>query len=112
MAKTTKEIQVKKSVALKTDIPNRVLIKPLISEKGALFATQNKYQFQVGETATKATVKIAVEMIYGVKPVSVNIVNTEDKTVRFRGRPGLKYGFKKAIVTLPKGNTINVYEGV
>ena len=112
MTKTNNEIKVKKSVELKTDMPNRVLIKPLISEKGAHLATENKYQFQVGEKATKTTVKKAVEMIYGIKPVAVNIVNTEDKQVKFRGRPGLKYGFKKAIVTLPKGNTINVYEGV
>lgn len=112
MAKTKSEAQIKKSVDLKTDLPNRVLVKPLISEKGALFATQNKYQFQVSAKATKTTVRKAVELIYGIKPVAVNMVNTEDKNVRFRGRPGVQYGFKKAIVTLPKGSTINVYEGV
>lgn len=112
MAKTKNEVKPIKSVDLKTDIPNRILVKPLISEKGALLATANKYQFEVSIKATKATVKKAVEMIYGIKPIAVNIINTEDKNVRFRGRSGVQYGFKKAIVTLPKGNTINVYEGV
>lgn len=112
MAKTKNEVKTIKPVDLKTDIPNRVLVRPLISEKGALLATDNKYQFEVGSKATKATVRKAVEMIYGIKPVAVNIINTEDKNIRFRGRPGVRYGFKKAIITLPKGMTINVYEGV
>lgn len=112
MATTKNDTQIKKSVEIKTDLPNRILIKPLISEKGALIAGQNKYQFQVSSTANKGSVKKAVELIYGVKPTAVNIINTQDKNIRFRGRRGVRYGVKKAIITLPKGITINVYEGV
>jgi large subunit ribosomal protein L23 len=112
MATTKNETKVKKSVEIKTDLPNKILIKPLISEKGALIAGQNKYQFEVSATANKGSVKKAIEMVYGVKPTAVNILNTQAKNVKFRGRKGVRYGIKKAIITLPKGITINVYEGV
>lgn len=90
----------------------RVLVKPLVTEKAAKIGAQNKYAFVVASNANKIMVARSIEHVYGIKPVNVNIINFKGKIVssrRFRGR---RKDWKKAIVTLPKGKSINIYEGV
>ncbi len=90
----------------------RILTKPLITEKATNLGGQNKYVFVVDINANKIEVAKAITEVYGVKPSSVNIVKMKGKQVS-RGRiVGRRKDFKKAIVTLKKGETIKVYEGV
>jgi len=90
----------------------RILLQPMITEKATNLGGQNKYVFMVEINANKIEVAKAIEDVYGVKPTDVNIVKMKGKVVR-RGRvSGRRKDFKKAIVTLAKGQTIKVYEGV
>ena len=90
----------------------RLLIKPLVTEKAANLSALNKYVFMVAPDANKISVAAAVQEVYGIKPVDVNIIKMKGKRV-LRGRiSGQRKDWKKAIVTLPAGKTIKVYEGV
>lgn len=90
----------------------RILARPLVTEKATDLGVLNKYVFEVFSKANKIEVARAVFEIYGVKPVSVNIVNVKGKVI-VRGRhSGKRKDWRKAIVTLPKGKTIKVYEGI
>ncbi len=90
----------------------RVLVKPMITEKAAHLGTENKYVFMVALDANKIEIAKAVASVYNVKVEKVNLIRCEGKTVT-RGRiKGKRKDFKKAIVTLAKGNSISIYEGV
>ena len=90
----------------------RVLVKPLVTEKATNLAASNKYVFVVSEGANKISVAKAVESLYGVKPIKVNISNVSGKRVA-RGRiRGQRNDWRKAIVTLAAGQSIEIYEGV
>jgi len=96
----------------KNDIASRLLIKPLVTEKATQLASANKYVFVVDNEANKIEVAKAVQAIYGIKPLKVNLVNVSGKRVS-RGRiSGQRKDWRKAIITLPKGETIKIYEGV
>lgn len=87
-----------------------VLVSPLITEKSAREEQFGKYTFEVASGATKTAISEAVETRYGVAPVKVNVVNLPGKVKRFGRYWGKQTDTRKAIVTLPKGKTINVYE--
>jgi len=90
----------------------RVLVKPLVTEKATDLSSSNKYVFVVTNAANKIEVAKAVYAVYGVRPVSVNIISMKGKQVT-RGRiKGKRKDWKKAIVTLKKGDSIKIYEGV
>ncbi|MGE5426147.1 MAG: 50S ribosomal protein L23 [Bacillota bacterium] len=90
----------------------RVLDKPLITEKATELGAQNKYAFVISQAANKIEVAKAVQAIYGVKPVRVNIISMKGKAT-LRGRiKGQRKDWKKAVVTLKKGESIRIYEGV
>jgi large subunit ribosomal protein L23 len=90
----------------------RVLVKPMVTEKATNLSSENQYVFMVDIDANKIDVARAIFEVYGVKPVSINMIKSKGKTVR-RGRiTGRRKDFKKAIVKLKKGETISVYEGV
>lgn len=90
----------------------KVLVKPLITEKAGFLGQENKYVFEVSVDANKIEISKAVKEVYGIQPVAVNIMNRQGKKVR-RGRTfGKRKDWKKAIVELPAGKTINIYEGV
>ncbi len=82
--------------------------KPHISEKALRFNNEDKYVFVISSTANKSEVKKAVASLYGVVVKSVNITKVPSKPKKFKGVPGMKSGYKKAIVTLAKGNKIDV----
>ncbi len=88
-----------------------VIKRPLVTEKSTVAAEQNKVTFKVASTATKADVKAAVEAIFKVTVTKVNTINVEGKTKRFRGNPGQRQDFRKAIVTLAAGSTIDFAAG-
>ncbi len=89
-----------------------VIAKPLVTEKSAVLASKGQYVFVVAQDANRVQVRAAVKAAYGVTPVSVNIQRVRGKAVRFGRIEGRRKSWKKAIVTLPKGKTIDVYEGV
>ena len=93
-----------------------VLRRPLVTEKSSYQSGQlNQYSFIVAENATRTQVKDAIETLYDVSVVSVNIMNTPAKRGRrLRSRRLLvrKAGHKKAIVTLAEGQTLQIFEGV
>jgi large subunit ribosomal protein L23 len=87
-----------------------IIKKPHISEKAFNLADKNKYVFRVLDSSNKSEIKKAIESLYGVSVVSVNIIKVPRKRKRFRGIPGIKSGYKKAIATLAKGDSIKVIE--
>jgi len=94
------------------DNSDLILVSPLITEKAAIAESMNKYSFVVAKWASKSQIKKAVKNIYGVRPIKVNVTNVEGKRVKFRRISGKKNDFKKAVVTLPKGKTIDIHKGV
>lgn len=111
----TKQAAKKKKVVAKENTPIShfdLIRKPHISEKAFYSGEQNKYVFKVAKKANKTEVKKAVQNIYGVLVEKVNIINVPEKAKMYRGRPGEKSGYKKAVVKLKKGQTIDVIEGV
>lgn len=96
----------------KDKIAYRVLVKPLITEKAANMGTEDKYVFEVSVDSNKIEVKNAIEEVYGIRPVSVNMIKMEGKKKRQGRKTGKRKDWKKAMVTLPKGKTIDIYEGV
>lgn len=89
-----------------------VLVKPMITEKASVLGAMNKYVFMVNIDSNKIDVAKAINEVYGVKPTAVNMVRSEGKTKRYGRYSGKRKDFKKAVVTLPKGKSIQVYEGV
>lgn len=90
----------------------RILIKPLVTEKGTYLHATNQYLFEVSPTANKIRIKKAIWHLYGVKPIKVNIIKVKGKKVKYGRTSGQTKNRKKAIVTLKSGEIIKVYEGV
>jgi large subunit ribosomal protein L23 len=88
------------------------IIAPVITEKSTMASEHNKVVFKVADKATKPEIKAAVEALFNVKVSAVNTLNRKGKTKRFRGVKGHQSGFKKAIVTLAEGHSIDVTTGL
>ncbi len=95
----------------------KVILEPVVTEKtNALREGANrKYVFCVDVKANKIMVMQAVKELFSVKPVACNIINVKRKTRTVRSRSGYKSGhtseWKKAIVTLSAGDSIDIFEG-
>lgn len=89
-----------------------VLLFPLVTEKGTLLESRGTYQFAVATTSSKPTIARAITARYGVTPARVRIMARRGKWMRFGRMLGKRSDWKRALVTLPKGKTINVHEGV
>ena len=93
-----------------------VLRRPIVTEKSNYQNSQlHQYAFEVTSTATKTLVKDAIETIFDVDVVRVNLINVPAKrTLRWRSRRRMvrRSGYKKAIITLAQGDTIDLFEGV
>ena len=93
-----------------------VLIRPLFTEKSSYQSgTLNQYSFVVDNKATKTMVKDAVETLFDVNVVRVNVINAPAKRGRRAQSRRLlvrRPGFKKAIITLAEGETLEIFEGV
>lgn len=90
----------------------RILLKPVVSEKATIAESFNSYTFRVSANATKIQVKEAVQKVYGVKATKIRMVNMLGKSTRVRSGSAKRGDWKKALVTLPAGQTINIHEGV
>ena len=88
-----------------------VLHAPHVSEKSTRLSEHNQYVFAVAPDATKADVKSAVEQMFDVSVVSVNMANIKGKLKTFRFRPGRKANVRKAYVRLADGQSIDVAAG-
>ena len=89
-----------------------ILLRPLITEKSTIIQdTQNKYGFEVDRRANKIQVKRAVEAAFSVTVTSVNIATVKGKQKRFGPRMVKRPFWKKAVVSLKLGDTIQIFEG-
>ena len=88
------------------------ILSPVITEKSTMASEHNQVVFKVVGKATKPEIKAAVEALFSVKVTGVNTLNRKGKTKRFRGVPGRQKDFKKAIVTLAEGHSIDVATGL
>ena len=86
-----------------------VIIRPVVTERSFDFMEQGKYTFEVARTAPKEEIRDAVEKIFGVHVVKVNTVNVKPKNKRVRMQQGKTRQWKKAIVTLAEGESIEVF---
>ena len=89
-----------------------ILIKPVITEKANTLREQNKYVFIVDPAANKLQIKEAVTKLFNVKVIGCTTMNVMGKVKRARGIPGRTSSYKKAIVRLAPGQTIQAFEGV
>ena len=85
---------------------------PIITEKATILSDQNKTVFKVHEKANKKTIKKNIEKLFKVNVVKVNIINQKTKTKMRHGRKSFKSGYKKAIITLKKGQSIDLTTGI
>ena len=92
--------------------PHEVLIQPLITEKSTLLQESGKYVFRVAPKANKVEIKQAVELTFEVKVLDVNITKSRGKSKRFGPRVKKMPDIKKAVVTLRRGDRIQIIEGV
>ena len=91
--------------------PNEVLLAPVVSEKSYSLITDRKYTFKVHRDAHKTQVRHAVEELFEVEVQSVNILKVQSKPKRRGLIRGRRPGWKKAIVQLKEGHTIEIFEG-
>ena len=89
-----------------------IIRKPWITEKSSQASEHNKVTFEVRKDVSKAQIKQAVEFLFGVKVTAVNTINVLGKLKRFRGRIGKRNDFKKAIVTIAEGQSVDMMAGV
>ena len=85
---------------------------PIITEKATILSEQNKTVFKVHEKANKNTIKKNIEKLFKVNVVKVNIINKKSKLKIRQGRKSYKTGYKKAIITLKKGQSIDLTTGI
>lgn len=85
-----------------------IFIHPLATEKALAAARHDAYAFQVRINATKVDIKKAFANLYGVMPTGVRVMRVAGKKVRFGGREGKRANWKKAIITVSKGTTIDI----
>lgn len=90
---------------------HEVIIRPIVSEKSYDLMEQNRYTFEVAKDAKKEQIAQAVTEVFGVTVVKVNTMNVSGKPRRLRYNKGLSRSWKKAIVTLKDGDTIDFYAG-
>ncbi len=89
-----------------------VVRSPHITEKSTMASEHNAVVFKVANDATKPEIKAAVEALFNVKVTAVNTIVQKGKTKRWKGKPYRRSDFKKAIVTLAEGSSIDVTTGI
>jgi large subunit ribosomal protein L23 len=93
------------------DLPD-LIVKPIITEKATLLLEQNKYVFDVRVQATKPEIKAAIEALFDVEVTKVNTHRPPRKKRRVGRFMGYKPHYKRAIVTLREGDSINLFPEV
>ncbi len=91
---------------------HRTIIRPLVTEKSsAAYQERGEYTFEVASTATKPAIRQAIESLFGVKVTGVWTSNQRGKERKVGKTAGRRHDWKKAIVTLRDGDSIDVFEG-
>lgn len=90
--------------------PYEVIRRPLITEKATKLVEAGKYTFEVMQGVNKVEVKAAIEQVFKVKVVSVNIINERKKERKVGKYEGFRPAVRKAIVTLAEGQSLDVFE--
>jgi len=85
---------------------HRLIAKPILTEKASSMEAQSKYTFMVENKANKVEIKKAIESLYGVHPIKINIINVSGKKVRSAKGYGVTKNWRKAVVTLKSGEKI------
>ena len=85
---------------------------PIVTEKATILSEQNKTVFKVHSGADKNSIKKNIEKLFKVTVVKVNIINTKTKKKIKQGKVSTKPGYKKAIITLKKGQSIDLTTGI
>ena len=89
-----------------------VIISPSITERATSLSEFNKLIFKVNKGANKKAIKKSIEKLFKVNVVKINTINLRAKTKIVRGKKAYKSGYKKAIVTLKKGQNIDLSTGI
>ena len=89
-----------------------IILGPLVTEKSTQGSDNNQVTFKVSLDASKPEIKKAVEGLFEVKVRQVNTIRMKGKTKRFKGHLGKRSNWKKAIVSLAEGETIDMMTGV
>jgi len=91
---------------------HRTIVRPLITEKtSAAYQARGEYTFEVHSEASKPQIRTAIEQLFGVKVTGVWTSNVRGKEKRMGKTVGRRPNWKKAIVTLREGDTIDIFEG-
>ena len=85
---------------------------PIITEKATVLSEQNKTVFKVHSKANKKSIKKNIEKLFKVNVVKINIINQKTKIKMKQGKKSYKSGYKKAIITLKKGQSIDLTTGI
>ena len=88
------------------------ILSPIVTEKSTNLSEQNKIIFKVPATANKKTLKGSIEKIFKVNVIKINVINKKTLVKSARGKKVKKKGFKKAIITLKKGQSIDLTTGI
>tara|TARA_B100001996_G_scaffold375619_1_gene355804 strand:+ start:352 stop:648 length:297 start_codon:yes stop_codon:yes gene_type:complete len=88
------------------------ILSPIVTEKSTTLSEQNKITFKVPNKSNKNIIKKNIEKIFKVNVIKVNILNKKSRMKNTRGRKVKIGGYKKAIITLKKGQTIDLTTGI
>lgn len=88
------------------------ILSPIVTEKSTNLSEQNKVTFKVPVNSSKESLKKAVEKIFKVNVIKINVINKKTRQKISRGRKVTKKGYKKAIITLKKGQSIDLSTGI
>ncbi|MFZ2153882.1 MAG: 50S ribosomal protein L23 [Candidatus Moraniibacteriota bacterium] len=111
--KTTKKVDLKEEKSQPAgdgQMAYKFIVRPWITEKAQELMNSSKYIFRLRAKTTKREAKVAVEKLYNVRVAGVNIINIPQKVRKFGRYTGKKSAIRKAIVTLKKGDKIEVFE--
>ena len=89
-----------------------IIKQPVVTEKTTKISENNQFVFKVENKSSKQDIKIAVEKIFKVKVKSINTIKIKGKTKVFKGTKGRRSDYKKAVVTLKKGETLDYSGGI
>lgn len=91
---------------------SRIILGPVVTEKTAHLSENNVIVLKVAKRANKVQIAQEIKALYGIIPSHVATINLRGKKVRFGGVNGKRSDTKKAMITLPKGKSLDIFEGV
>ncbi len=97
------------SAPRETGFAYRVLVRAIVTEKSTMLGKDNQYAFEVAIDANKLEIRKAVKAVYGVTPTDIRVMRIAGKPVRTRAGKSRRSAWRKAIVTLKKGDRIDLY---